>query len=164
MRKTRVNTEPASLLAVWQLLLVPTRGYRCTYLIPQRYDQGPPCGLLLAESRTLFVWMVNQTVSQDGNFDPLPGARRSAHSDAATAEVVLQLRDVDHVEVKHGRCQQDRGASFDSLVEVLQRARASRSHDLGGRGFVYRADDGQIVAGLRSIASLAGGEDYRHAE
>ena len=51
-----------------------------------------------------------------------------------------------------------------SNIEVLQLARASRGHDLSGRSLLHREDNGQIAAGIRSIARLAGGEDHRHAE
>jgi len=43
-----------------------------------------------------------------------------ADRNSAFLEVILEFRDADEVEVKDGRCKQDRGPCLDSIIEMLQ--------------------------------------------
>ena len=57
-----------------------------------------------------------QEVKNKGKW--IPGCLADRNS--ALLEVILEFRDADEVEVKDGRCKQDRGPCLDSIIEMLQ--------------------------------------------
>ena len=79
---------------------------------------------------------------------------RSAYVDAVGAEVGFQFRDIDHVEMEHGGCQENRRAGLDGLVKMLQFAGTAGGDDLGRRGLLHRTDDGQIGQVVPDVAGL----------